>query len=92
MEKVNGDGANGDDDNCKFEFDYACLRKGNSAMYPVVMEPRCKDTRRWTGVVAGKLGGKLYADFSSDDKLESAVRTGWPSTLASRSRGRSPSL
>ena len=29
--------------------------------------------RRWTGVVAGKLGGKLYADFTADEKLEAAV-------------------
>ena len=73
MEKVNGDGEGGDDDNCKFEYDYANRRKGNSAMYPVVMEPRCKDTRNWPGIVGGKLGGKLYADFSSDELLESAV-------------------
>ena len=44
-------------------------------MYPVVMEPRLKETREWIGIVGGKLGGKLYADFSSDEKLESAVDT-----------------
>ena len=73
LEKVNGDGEQGDDDNCKFEFDYADRRKGNSAMYPVVMEPRCRDPRSWTGIVGGKLGGKLYADFTDDELLERAV-------------------
>ena len=42
-------------------------------MFPVVMEPRCKDPRSWIGIVGAKLGGKLYADFSSDDQLERAV-------------------
>ena len=74
-EKANGDGERGDDDNCKFELDYALKRKGAAAIYPVVMEPRMRDTGNWSGIVLGKLGGKLYADFSEDDKLESAVDT-----------------
>jgi len=72
-EKANGDGERGDDDNCKFELDYALKRKGAAAIYPVVMEPRMRDTGNWSGIVLGKLGGKLYADFSEDDRLESAV-------------------
>ena len=32
-----------------------------------------RDTGNWSGIVLGKLGGKLYADFSEDDRLESAV-------------------
>ena len=74
-EKANGDGERGDDDNCKFELDYALKRKGAAAIYPVVMEPRMRDTGNWSGIVLGKLGGKLYADFSEDDRLESAVDT-----------------
>ena len=68
MDKVNGRGEAGKDDNCKFEFDYALRRKGVASMLPVVMEPRCKCPSDWTGVVGGKLGGILYVDLSSDDK------------------------
>ena len=71
--KVDGEGERGDDDNCKFEFDHALRRKGVAALYPVVMEPSMCDTGKWIGIVGGKLGGKLYADFSEDNKLESAV-------------------
>ena len=35
-------------------------------MVPVVMEPACRNPKLWTGVVAGKLGGKLYVDLSGD--------------------------
>ena len=36
-------------------------------MIAVVMEPRCRNTSYWKGVVGGKLGCKLYADYSNDD-------------------------
>ena len=62
------------DDNCKFEFEYALRRKGVEAIYPVVMEPRMRDTSNWTGIVSGKLGARLYSDFTADANLESAVR------------------
>ena len=43
--KVSGKGDAGDDDNCKREFEYACLRKGVAKMITVVMEPCCRDTK-----------------------------------------------
>jgi len=35
LEKAWGKGANGHNDNCKFEFDYSLRRKGVEAMIPV---------------------------------------------------------
>ena len=61
-----GVGPNGANDNCKFEFDYACRRKGVERMIPVVMEEGCRNSSEWTGTVGGKLGGLLYFDLSSD--------------------------
>ena len=68
IQKVDGEGERGEDDNCKFEFEYSLARKGVGAMIAVVMEPRCRNTSYWQGVVGGKLGCKLYADYSNDDK------------------------
>lgn len=45
--KVAGMGPNGANDNCKVEFDYSVRRLGASMMVPVVMEPSCRDTRKW---------------------------------------------
>lgn len=67
LEKAWGKGPAGDDDNCKFEFDYACRRKGVAKMISVVMERGCRNPSGWAGTVGGKLGGKLYIDLSSDD-------------------------
>jgi len=75
LQKVDGEGERGEDDNCKYEFEYALARKGVKSMIAVVMEPRCRNTSQWKGVVGGKLGCKLYADFTNDDEtsFESAL-------------------
>ena len=65
--KVAGKGDAGDDDNCKREFEYACLRKGVAKMITVVMEPCCRDTKKWQGGVGFNLGGRLYKDLSDDE-------------------------
>ena len=57
----------------KYEFEYACNRKGVAAMVPVVMEPACKDTTTWEGVVGGKLGSRLYVDGSVDEAFDPSV-------------------
>jgi len=67
LRKAWGKGPAGDDDNCKFEFDYACRRKGVARMVTAVMEAGCRNPSAWEGTVGGKLGGKLYIDLSSDD-------------------------
>ena len=74
ISKASGSGENGDKDNCFFEFDHAAQTKGRDRMIPVVMEPSCKDTRNWFGLVGAELRGSLYVDFTSDDKVESAVK------------------
>lgn len=43
-------------------------------MLAVVMEPSCHDTSSWTGAVGGKLGGKLFFDFSTDDNFAAKAR------------------
>ena len=67
--KANGDGPNGEDDNCKFEFDYSLRRKGVAKMVAVVMEPSCRNTNEWSGTVGGKLGGLLYTDLADDGQV-----------------------
>lgn len=82
IRKVAGKGPKGDDDNCKFEFDYACMRRGVARVIPIVFEPKCRDTSRWEGPVGMKLGTKLYSDLSGDgeeflhaiDKLEADIK------------------
>ena len=43
-------------------------------MIPVVVDPSCRDTSTWQGIVGGKLGGHLYIDLTSDHDLGTAVR------------------
>ena len=72
IDKASGNGPNGSDDNCKFEFDSALMSKhlGVDKIIAVVMEPRCKNPMVWPdGTVKGKLAPKLYIDMSSDDAL-----------------------
>lgn len=70
LDKANGTGPNGADDNCKFEFDLSLRRKGVARMVTVVMEPSCRDTKTWVGAVGGKLGGNLYIDLAADDVFD----------------------
>ena len=67
------------------EFTYAVNRKGVEKLIPVVMEPVCRDTTKWQGVVGMRLGSRLYIDLSMDTSspefaanmkvLEDAVRS-----------------
>lgn len=66
IQKVAGKDERGEDDNCKFEFDYACKRKGVASMLTVVMERECMDTSTWEGKVGGKLGSRLYIDATGE--------------------------
>jgi hypothetical protein len=59
----------------KFEFEYALRRRRVERMLTVVMEPRCLDTRSWTGAIGGWLGGRLFVDFTDDANLAAAVST-----------------
>jgi len=68
IDKANGKGPRGDDDNCKFEFDTGLLQQGVRRMLPVVMEPALRDTKAWRGQVGGKLGVKLYVDLSEEEE------------------------
>ena len=71
MEKVKG---KNQADNCFTEFSYAVRAHTPANMLCVVMEPRMKRTNTWKGLLAMKLGGNLYADFTDDSKLEAVVR------------------
>ncbi len=70
MEKVASLNAS---DNCKKEFQYSEIKKTSDNMIPIVMEPELLDTGKWFGPVAMNLSGKLYIDYSEDDKLSSVV-------------------
>lgn len=56
----------GCDDNCKREFEYACLRKGVVKLLAVVMEDEARQPAEWSGPVGFNLGTTLYIDASSD--------------------------
>eukprot|EP00299_Pterocystis_sp_00344_P018735 c9343_g1_i2.p1 GENE.c9343_g1_i2~~c9343_g1_i2.p1 ORF type:complete len:541 (+),score=109.09 c9343_g1_i2:39-1625(+) len=72
---------NGDQENCKYEFDYAIQRKGPKLMIPVVLEESMQDVKLWKGPVGMILGGQLYVRlWDSDintgvDKLIAEIET-----------------
>jgi hypothetical protein len=73
IQKASGTGLKKDQDNCYIEFEWAQRNKGRYKMIPIVMEPRCQDTTKWFGLVGSTLGGTLYVNHSSDEKLENTV-------------------
>jgi hypothetical protein len=58
IDKVAGKGADGDKDNCLYEFSYSVRTKGPNKMVAVVQEKCCADTTQWHGQVGGDLGGE----------------------------------
>jgi len=72
VEKVMSGGESEKTDWCHYEFVYAGQQKPHK-MIPIVMEPEMLDNVKWKGPVGARLGGKIFDDFSSDDKLESCV-------------------
>ena len=67
IEKVQAAGK----DNVKFEFQYACGRKGVDKILVAVMEPGCRDTATWSGPVGLRLNAHLYFDLA-DTQLSNA--------------------
>jgi hypothetical protein len=66
IDKVQGYGPRGLDDNCKAEFEYSLRRHGTRRMVVVVMDPSCVDTSTWTGGVGFRLGSQIYHNLSDD--------------------------
>ena len=66
MEKIDSD----DDNNCRFEFNFALRMKGSKNMVPVVMESVMLDPEQWTGKLSGYLGDTLYVNMSSDELIQ----------------------
>ena len=73
IDKVNGKGPRGDNDNCKLEFGYAADRKGSSKLIAVVMEDGCRDSSKWDGPVGMYLGTHLFFSYTNDTKLQDCV-------------------
>jgi len=73
INKVAGKGPNGENDNCKIEFQYARTQKGVENILTVVMEPSCKDVREWKGSLGAALGDNLYYSFTEDKELKSCI-------------------
>lgn len=101
LNKASGRGPNGQDDNCKFEFDLALTSQhlGVEKMIPVILERQLASPVSWPhGTVKGKLAGKLYIDLSSDlgdpafslscQRLEKEIRE-LSGAVASRARSQS---
>jgi hypothetical protein len=65
--KVNGDNAA---DNCKLEFNYAANRKTKKLMVAVVVDAKCRNTSKWTGLFGFNLLGELYVDFVNDKDFD----------------------
>jgi len=70
--KVAGEGSNGDDDNCRKEFNYASF-KGAQNMIVVVMEDASSDQHRWWGPVKFQIGQELYYSYTANNQLETCV-------------------
>jgi len=73
--KVNGDN---EFDNCKYEFNYACLMRRDK-MQAVVIEPQMRNPKNWLGQLGAALGNKIYTDLCDldildDDQLDDFVR------------------
>jgi hypothetical protein len=66
IDKVQGYGRRGLDENCKAEFEYALRRHGTRRMVVVVMDPSCLDTSTWTGAVGFRLGSQIYLNLSDE--------------------------
>jgi len=62
MEKV----AEDTDSNCKFEFEYAVVKRGTLHMLPIVMEESMADTSKWNGSLSMTLGRHQYRKLMSD--------------------------
>jgi len=77
IDKVQGYGRRGLDENCKAEFEYALRRHGTQRMLAVVMDPACLDTATWTGAVGFRLGSQIYHNLSDEptdaERLKSLV-------------------
>ena len=69
IDKVAGKGLAGANDNCLFEFRYACDKKAGK-MIPIVMDEACKTSSAWHGPVGGSLGGTLYYPCWEDATFE----------------------
>jgi len=68
--KVAGKGRNGNNDNCKLEFEYACEQRSVDNLIVVEMENTKKPWIGSVGLYAGKL---LHYSFKKDRDLESCV-------------------
>jgi len=71
VEKVMSGSDSDTTDWCHFEFAYAGLRKPNK-LIAIVTDSEMLDTKKWKGAVGARLGTKIFVDFTSDEKLESA--------------------
>eukprot|EP00053_Salpingoeca_punica_P000065 m.27158 g.27158 ORF g.27158 m.27158 type:complete len:493 (-) comp10040_c0_seq2:267-1745(-) len=60
------------EDYASMEFDFASRK---SKMIPIVMEPRMCNSRLWHGQLEFHLGGRLFYDFTTDDKLAACVES-----------------
>ena len=58
---------------CEQEFSYAHMKMGKAHMIPVVTEPAALSIKVWVGPVAFVLGGALFVDASSADKVAAAA-------------------
>jgi hypothetical protein len=65
--KASGLGPRGEDDNCFFEFDNALIERGRGRLLPVVMEPRCCQTAKWT---AGALHLSTQAHLAGERRAD----------------------
>ena len=61
--------------NCQLEFNFAALKKGNSKMVPVVMEPSVRNTKQWRGMIDFELSGLLYVDMAEQPLVTSPPLT-----------------
>ena len=84
IDKVGG--KNGENDNCKLEFNYAALRKTTMNMHVVVHEEGCRNPQTWNGsMVSLTLGYMQLLLFFFKTRIQSRIIL--PSPLSTGSVG-----
>lgn len=61
------------DDACKFEFNFAVVKKGKAKIIPIVMEPEVCNAKEWYGMIEFELSDVPCVDLSDFQSVKSTA-------------------